>query len=135
MILITDIIVKLVLFFSHRDNPTNGGGSLGTNCTSKTENASNKMEMEDLPAESYEEVEAPDPLPMSLKLQPKNKPRNATHKVDSDRYAQGAKASPKPAGAHTQVHLQGHSHNCPPQQQQQQPVYSNSTVATYEWMD
>ena len=91
-------------------NPTNGGGlsSPGIHYTSKTEKVSldNKMEMEDLPAESYEEVEAPNPLPIPPKPQPKkaqNKSRNAAQKVDSSRYARGAQAAPttgpKPTGS------------------------------------
>ena len=106
---------------------------------SKTEKVSldNKMEMEDLPAESYEEVKAPNPLPIPPKPQPKktqNKPRIS-------RYAQGAQVGPKPAGSHKQVYSQGRSQTHynrqqqQQQQQQQQPVCSDLPMDTYEWLD
>ena len=140
-------------------NPTNGGGlsSPGIHYISKTESVSldNKMEMEDLPAESYEEVKAPNPLPTPQKPQTKeaqNKPRNAAQKVDSGHHAREAQAAtttgPKPTGSHPQAHSQAHSQARPQghsqghsqvhhnwAQQQQQPVRSDSPEVIYECLD
>ena len=73
-------------------NPSSSGHqysrSTGIHLSSMNEYVSldEKMMAEDLPAQSYEEVEAPNPLPIPPKPQPKraqSKPKATAEKVDS----------------------------------------------------
>jgi hypothetical protein len=119
----SDIVESLLItihLFSDRDlphhsthDPNTGGrySSSGIAFSSKTERVAmdNKMAMEDLPAESYEEMDTSDPHPVPPRSQPKRPPNRARaaapQKVDSSRYARGGHSGPT-TGPKPQHHVQ-----------------------------
>jgi deleted-in-malignant-brain-tumors protein 1 len=97
----------------HSTHDPNTGGrysSSGIAFSSKTETVAmdNKMAMEDLPAESYEEMDTLNRYPVPPKPQskrPPNRAKAAPRKVDSTRYARGGNSRPT-AGPKPQHHVQ-----------------------------
>ena len=140
-----DIVESMLItihLFSDRDlphhsthDPNTGGrySSSGIAFSSKTETVAmdNKMAMEDLPAESYEEMDTLNRYPVPPKPQskrPPNRAKAAPRKVDSTRYARGGNSRPT-AGPKPQHHVQSRG------QPRQPSPPSDSPEAIYECPD
>ena len=146
------LIFQLCIIFSNRDLPPHHATHdpiAGTRYSSSAIVFSNKIETvsmdikvlegEDLPAESYEEMEVSNPLPVPPKPQPKRapqKPRTTPQKTDSTRYAR-SDSKPRPyVGGRPAQAGQPHVQMRGQQRQQRQPrPPSDPPEAIYECPD